>query len=75
MVSPGSALLSPRGRVLEQGMPRCRLAEGVFDEEDAGPRGGRAPRRSRRFAHYGDAVDVRGDLLGGAPDTGRHGNS
>lgn len=36
MISPGSALLSPRGRVLEQGMPRFfrRLAEGVFDEED-----------------------------------------
>jgi phospholipase/carboxylesterase len=36
MVSPNSALLSPRGRVLENGMPRFfrRLAEGVFDEED-----------------------------------------
>jgi len=36
MISPGSALLSPRGRVLENGMPRFfrRLAEGVFDEED-----------------------------------------
>jgi phospholipase/carboxylesterase len=36
MISPGSALLSPRGRVLEHGMPRFfrRLAEGVFDEED-----------------------------------------
>lgn len=35
-ISPGSALLSPRGRVLEHGMPRFfrRLAEGVFDEED-----------------------------------------
>ena len=31
-----AALLSPRGRVLENGMPRFfrRLAEGVFDEED-----------------------------------------
>ncbi len=31
-----AALLSPRGRVLENGMPRWfrRLAEGVFDEED-----------------------------------------
>jgi phospholipase/carboxylesterase len=36
MVSPGAALLSPRGKVLEHGMPRFfrRLAEGVFDEED-----------------------------------------
>ena len=35
-ISPGSALLSPRGKVLENGMPRFfrRLAEGVFDEED-----------------------------------------
>src|SRR3712207_5545782 len=36
MVSPGSALLSPRGKVLENGMPRFfrRFAEGVFDEAD-----------------------------------------
>jgi phospholipase/carboxylesterase len=36
MVAPRSALLSPRGKVLENGMPRFfrRLAEGVFDEED-----------------------------------------
>jgi phospholipase/carboxylesterase len=35
-VSPGSALLSVRGQVLEHGMPRFfrRLAEGVFDEDD-----------------------------------------
>jgi phospholipase/carboxylesterase len=33
---PGAALLSPRGKVLENGMPRFfrRLAEGVFDEQD-----------------------------------------
>jgi phospholipase/carboxylesterase/glyoxalase family protein len=33
---PGAALLSPRGQVLENGMPRFfrRLAEGVFDQED-----------------------------------------
>jgi phospholipase/carboxylesterase len=35
-VAPGSALLSPRGKVLENGMPRFfrRLAEGMFDEND-----------------------------------------
>ena len=35
-VAPGSALISPRGKVLESGMPRFfrRLAEGVFDEDD-----------------------------------------
>ena len=35
-VAPGAALLSPRGQVLEHGMPRFfrRLAEGVFDEKD-----------------------------------------
>ncbi len=35
-VAPGRPLLSPRGKVLENGMPRFfrRLAEGVFDEAD-----------------------------------------
>jgi phospholipase/carboxylesterase len=35
-LSPGSSLLSPRGSVLENGMPRFfrRLAEGVFDIPD-----------------------------------------
>ena len=36
MVAPDRSVLSPRGRVLENGMPRFfrRLAEGVFDEAD-----------------------------------------
>ena len=35
-LDPNAALLSPRGNVLENGMPRFfrRLAEGIFDEED-----------------------------------------
>ena len=35
-LDPNAALLSPRGKVLENGMPRFfrRLAEGVFDVED-----------------------------------------
>jgi phospholipase/carboxylesterase len=39
---PGANLLSPRGQVLEHGMPRFfrRLAEGVFDEDDVRRRAG-----------------------------------
>ena len=39
---PGAHLLSPRGQVLENGMPRFfrRLAEGVFDVEDLKQRAG-----------------------------------
>ncbi len=35
-LSPGAGVVSPRGKVLERGMPRFfrRLAEGVFDIED-----------------------------------------
>jgi phospholipase/carboxylesterase len=47
-LAPGAALLSPRGRVLEHGMPRFfrRLAEGVFDEDDV----------RRRAAELGEFV-------------------
>lgn len=36
MIDPEAGVLSPRGRVLEHGMPRFfrRIAEGVFDQED-----------------------------------------
>jgi predicted esterase len=39
---PGANLLSPRGQVLERGMPRFfrRLAEGIFDIEDLEQRAG-----------------------------------
>jgi phospholipase/carboxylesterase len=39
-LSPGAALLSPRGKVLESGMPRFfrRLDEGVFDRDDMAQR-------------------------------------
>jgi phospholipase/carboxylesterase len=42
MVAPGAPLLSPRGDVLERGMPRFfrRFAEGVFDEDDVRRRAG-----------------------------------
>lgn len=60
MLSPDSALLSPRGRVLENGMPRFfrRLAEGVFDEDDV----------RRRAVELADFVDETRRRLGiGAP--------
>ena len=48
---PAPALLSPRGKVLEHGMPRFfrRLAEGVFDLEDLRC----ADRRARRIRRRG----------------------
>src|ERR1700742_3418066 len=50
-VAPGSALLSPRGKVLENGMPRFfrRLSEGVFDEADV-------RRRAHELADFVDEV-------------------
>lgn len=53
-VSPGSALLAPRGQVLEHGMPRFfrRLAEGVFDEDDV-------RRRAHELADFVQAARAR----------------
>jgi predicted esterase len=46
MLAPGTALLSPRGKVLENGMPRWfrRIREGVFDEKDLIARSGELAR-------------------------------
>ena len=46
-LDPNAALLSPRGKVLENGMPRFfrRLAEGVFDLEDL-------QKRTRELAEF-----------------------
>jgi predicted esterase len=54
-LAPGAAVLSPRGKVLEQGMPRFfrRLAEGVFDIEDLRQRAGElADFVAAAAAHY-----------------------
>jgi phospholipase/carboxylesterase len=50
-LAPGAALLSPRGKVLENGAPRFfrRLAEGVFDVEDL-------KRRARELADFVNAA-------------------
>jgi predicted esterase len=54
---PGAALLSPRGQVLENGMPRFfrRLAEGVFDLDDL-------RRRTNELADFVDAARRTYDL-------------
>ncbi|MDB5547838.1 MAG: hydrolase [Tardiphaga sp.] len=56
-VAPGAPLLSPRGNVLEHGMPRFfrRLAEGVFDEDDV-------RRRAHELADFVVAARARYDL-------------
>ena len=54
---PGAARLSPRGQVLEQGMPRFfrRLAEGVFDLDDL-------RRRTHELADFVEAARERYEL-------------
>lgn len=48
---PGAGMLSPRGKVLERGMPRFfkRLAEGVFDQQDLA-------QRTDELAHFIEAA-------------------
>lgn len=50
-LAPTAAILSPRGKVLENGMPRFfrRLAEGVFDHEDL-------VLRTHELAHFIEAA-------------------
>lgn len=59
-VLPGAGLLSPRGQVLENGMPRFfrRLAEGVFDIEDV----------KARAAELGEFVREKARVHGFDPD-------
>ena len=60
LLAPGAALLSPRGNVLERGMPRFfrRFAEGVFDEEDVKQRAGElADFIAAAAAHYEFSAD------------------
>jgi predicted esterase len=59
-LDPNAALLSPRGKVLESGMPRFfrRLAEGVFDLEDLKHRTNElADFVTAAAQHYGSAGD------------------
>jgi len=59
-LDPNAALLSPRGKVLENGMPRFfrRLAEGVFDLEDLKCRTNElADFIAAAGEHYGFATD------------------
>jgi predicted esterase len=59
-LDPNAALLSPRGKVLENGMPRFfrRLAEGVFDLEDLKHRANElADFVAAAAEHYGFAND------------------
>jgi predicted esterase len=59
---PGAARLSPRGKVLENGMPRFfrRLAEGVFDLDDL-------RKRTHELADFVEAADKAYGLNGRRP--------
>lgn len=60
-LSPGAAVLSVRGTVLENGMPRFfrRLREGVFDEDDL----------RRQADDLGDFIEAAGAAYGLAPQS------
>jgi predicted esterase len=77
-LAPRAGLLSPRGKVLENGMPRFlrRLAEGVFDEADLiarthelaafiGEAGGRYGMAGRRLiaVGYSNGANIAASLL------------
>lgn len=57
MIDPSANVLSPRGRVLENGMPRFfeRIAEGVFNLDDV-------RRRADELTHWLDAAAARYDV-------------
>ena len=63
-LAPGAPLLSPRGQVLENGMPRFfrRHAEGIFDLDDL-------RRRAGELAHFIGEARARYDL-GDTPPVG-----
>ena len=70
-LSPGAPLLSPRGQVLENGMPRFfrRLAEGVFDVEDLKLRAGQLARfvsEARRAYGLGSVAPIAVGFSNGA---------
>ena len=70
-LAPGAPLLSPRGQVLENGMPRFfrRHAEGVFDLDDLRRRAGDLARfigEARAHYNLGDAAPVAVGFSNGA---------
>jgi phospholipase/carboxylesterase len=61
MVAPGAPLLSVRGKILENGMPRFfrRFGEGIFDEDDLRRRANElADFVEEARAHYGIASPI-----------------
>jgi len=70
-LAPGAALLSPRGKVLENGMPRFfrRLAEGVFDLKDVEARAHELAdfvQGARELHHLGEARPIAVGFSNGA---------